>query len=191
MPGLLSGTITLFKQAAAPTGWTKLTDVNDCTLRIVSGDITSSGGSVPVSTFFTTPQVVTAPVSVTGFVNPAKATLPSHTHIYGYKPDGDQGWYAPPGSTSGYPSIRSTYQSPPQDSYPRGSGARNDGYSEAALGIGTLSVINPGGFYPVPYAPPGDCDPHTHPLSGTGSIPVTIGNTINIKYVDVIRARRN
>jgi len=191
MPGLASGTITLFKQASAPTGWTKLTDVNDCTLRIVSGDTISNGGSVPVANFFTTPQVVTAPVSVTGFVNPAKATLPSHSHIFGYKADGDMGWYAPVNVYSYPGAARGTWQSPwPRDNG-RGGGFQNDGFSEAALGIGTLSVFNPGGYYPVPFAPPGDCDPHNHPLSGTGSIPVTIGNTINVKYVDVIRARRN
>lgn len=40
-----SGTVMIFGQAAAPTGWTKLTTQNDKALRIVSGSGGGAGGS--------------------------------------------------------------------------------------------------------------------------------------------------
>jgi len=45
-----SGTVMLFYQAAAPTGWTKLTTNNDKTLRVVSGSGGVAGGTNPYST---------------------------------------------------------------------------------------------------------------------------------------------
>lgn len=46
-----SGTLMLFQQTSAPTGWTKQTTHNDKALRVVSGTA-SSGGSVAFSTVF-------------------------------------------------------------------------------------------------------------------------------------------
>lgn len=46
-----SGTVMLFQQTAAPTGWTKQTSHDDKALRVVSGTA-SSGGSVAFSTVF-------------------------------------------------------------------------------------------------------------------------------------------
>jgi hypothetical protein len=45
-----AGTVMLFYQAAAPTGWTKLTTQNDKALRVVSGNGGVAGGSNPFST---------------------------------------------------------------------------------------------------------------------------------------------
>ena len=42
---IASGTVMLFMQTAAPTGWTKSTTHNNKAIRIVSGTATSSGGS--------------------------------------------------------------------------------------------------------------------------------------------------
>lgn len=44
-----AGTIMLFQQTSAPTGWTKLTTNNDKAIRIVSGSVTT-GGTIPFST---------------------------------------------------------------------------------------------------------------------------------------------
>jgi hypothetical protein len=57
-----SGTLMLFQQTAAPTGWTKQTTHNDKALRVVSGSA-SSGGTVAFSTAFAS-QAVTGSVSV-------------------------------------------------------------------------------------------------------------------------------
>ena len=182
-----SGSITIFKQAVAPVGWIKLTDINDCTLRVTNNTYQSQGsGSIPVSTFFTTPQTITAPINVGGYVNPAKAELPIHKHVYGKILSGDMGWY------------QAYLPSPsPQNSNPFQFLTMDDtsvyvkGITEQSGGIGSLTeVIGPSVNYMGRWYPPGDCKPHTHPLSGTMSMPVTINNTMNIKYVDVIRAKR-
>jgi hypothetical protein len=47
-----SGTVMLFVQAAAPTGWTKQTTHNDKALRLVSGTGAATGGSVAFTTAF-------------------------------------------------------------------------------------------------------------------------------------------
>lgn len=66
-----SGTVMLFQQTNAPTGWTKLTTHNDKALRVVSGAVSSGGlsafsavlnGSVDNTTLTTT-------------------QIPSHDHI--------------------------------------------------------------------------------------------------------------
>ena len=46
-----AGTLMLFQQTSAPTGWTKQTTHNDKALRVVSGTA-SSGGTSPFSTVF-------------------------------------------------------------------------------------------------------------------------------------------
>jgi hypothetical protein len=48
-----TGAVTFFYQAAAPLTWTKQTSLNDCLLRIVSGDGGSSGGTLGISTGIT------------------------------------------------------------------------------------------------------------------------------------------
>jgi len=59
-----SGTLMLFQQTAAPTGWTKQTTHNDKALRVVSGTA-GSGGSSAFTTAFATPSV-SGTVSLTG-----------------------------------------------------------------------------------------------------------------------------
>jgi hypothetical protein len=76
-----SGTVMLFGQTAAPTGFTKLTDQDNAALRVVSGTA-STGGSVNFSTAFAS-QTPSGSVSVSGSVgNTTLSTpqIPSHTH---------------------------------------------------------------------------------------------------------------
>jgi hypothetical protein len=76
-----SGTVMLFAQTAAPTGFTKLTTHNDKALRVVSG-AAGTGGSVAFTTAFGTPSV-SGSVSVSGTVGATTLTtdqIPSHTH---------------------------------------------------------------------------------------------------------------
>lgn len=49
--GAATGVIALALQTAAPLGWTKLTDMNDVALRVVSGTV-GSGGVLPFTTVF-------------------------------------------------------------------------------------------------------------------------------------------
>lgn len=66
-----AGTLMLFQQTAAPTGWTKETTHNDKALRVVSGTA-SSGGSSAFSTVFGK-TATDAHTLTTG-------QIPSHTH---------------------------------------------------------------------------------------------------------------
>ena len=84
--GLLipSGTVMLFVQTAAPTGWTKSTTHNDKALRIVSGSVSSGGNTAFSSTFVNrTPAGTVSGTNTGGAVSDAglaESQLPSHAH---------------------------------------------------------------------------------------------------------------
>ena len=77
-----SGTLMLFQQTNAPTGWTKQTTHNDKALRVVSGAV-GSGGTTAFSTVFTnqTPTITTSGLSA-GATTLTTAQMPSHSHTY-------------------------------------------------------------------------------------------------------------
>jgi hypothetical protein len=70
--GVGAGTVMLFYQAAAPTGWTKLTTQNDKALRVVSGAGGVSGGTNAFSTVMAQ--------TVVGSDTPNITKLASHNH---------------------------------------------------------------------------------------------------------------
>jgi len=76
--GFPSGTLMLFQQTTAPTGWTKQTTHDNKALRVVSGSA-SSGGSVAFTTAFAS-QGVSGTVGGTTLTT---AQIPSHTHTLG------------------------------------------------------------------------------------------------------------
>jgi len=83
-----AGTVTVFNQTNAPTGWTKdASNYNNSTLRIVTGSA-STGGSVDFTTAFAS-QTPTGSISVTAISGSAGSTtlttpqIPSHTHPNG------------------------------------------------------------------------------------------------------------
>jgi hypothetical protein len=69
-PAFVSGTLMLFQQTSAPTGWTKQTTHDNKALRVVSGSA-STGGSVGFTTAFAS-QAVAGTVSTS--VNNTTAT---------------------------------------------------------------------------------------------------------------------
>lgn len=83
-----SGTVMLFYQASAPTGWTKITSQNDKALRVVSG----SGGVAGGTNAFSTVMAQT----VVGGHALSLAEIPSHTHSVG---SGLQSNSSSPGTT--------------------------------------------------------------------------------------------
>jgi hypothetical protein len=89
---LPTGTVMLFAQTAAPTGWTKSTTHDNKALRVVSGTA-SSGGSVAFTTAFASQAVA----GTVGNTTLTIAQIPSHTHTYvngatsAYRPDGNTG----------------------------------------------------------------------------------------------------
>jgi hypothetical protein len=83
------GTLMLFQQTAAPTGWTKQTTHNNKAFRVVSGTA-GSGGSVAFTTAFASKTVSisgntgnTAAGGTVGNHTLATNRIPSHTHTGG------------------------------------------------------------------------------------------------------------
>ena len=76
-----SGSVLLFYQSAAPTGWTQVTTLNDYALRLVSGTGGSTGGTTAFSTVFAnqTPTINVSGLSA-GATTLSTAQIPSHTH---------------------------------------------------------------------------------------------------------------
>lgn len=72
-PAIPAGTVALFYQAAAPTGWTQVASQNDKALRVVSG----TGGGTGGATAFT--SVFGAGKSSSSYTL-ATTDIPSHTH---------------------------------------------------------------------------------------------------------------
>ena len=84
-----SGTVMLFVQSAAPTGWTKSTTHNNKALRVVSGTV-STGGNAAFTTAFAsyTPSgnvSVSGSVSMSGNIGSTTLSInqiPSHSHSF-------------------------------------------------------------------------------------------------------------
>lgn len=72
---LVSGTVMLFVQTSAPTGWTKSTTHNNKAIRIVSGTASSGG-----STAFTSVFASRTPAGTVGSTTLAIGDIPSHSH---------------------------------------------------------------------------------------------------------------
>ena len=92
-----SGTVMLFVQTSAPTGWTKSVVHNDKALRIVSGTA-GTGGSVAFTTAF-------ASSLSAGATTLSTTQIPSHTHSYSYN-GGSGGAYS--GMQGGASTVNST-----------------------------------------------------------------------------------
>jgi hypothetical protein len=73
--GFPAGTKTVFYQAAAPTGWTRITTVDDVGLRVV-GSGGAPGGAVQGTSNFS----VVFSQTVTGNTTLLQSQIPSHTH---------------------------------------------------------------------------------------------------------------
>lgn len=83
-PAFASGTVMLFRQTAAPTGWTKDTTHNDKALRVVSGSVGSGGNTTFSATFVNrTPTGSVSGTNSGGAVSDAGlavSQLASHAH---------------------------------------------------------------------------------------------------------------
>lgn len=172
-----SGTLMLFQQTAAPTGWTKQTTHNDKALRVVSGTA-SSGGSSAFSTALATPAVSgslsgspdVSGLSVSMSGNISNTTLstnqiPSHNHALKFRQF----------TGSGNAALNQDIQVNSYQNYYNTDSSR---------------VLNTGG---------GGSHNHGHNLSGSLSGSATAGNlaissataAINVQYVDLIIAAKD
>lgn len=83
-----SGTVSLFVQTSAPTGWTKSTSHDNKALRVVSGTAGSGGSTAFTSVFASRTPTGSVSVSVSGGGISATTLstnqLASHAHTYTY-----------------------------------------------------------------------------------------------------------
>lgn len=175
-----SGTVMLFYQSAAPTGWTQVTTLNDYDLRLVSGAGGTTGGTTAYSTVFANQTPSYTPSNGTlaasngtlavgaGTFAIAATTLsttqiPAHSHVM------NSNWQGPQGGCNGH------------DQW----GSANSG------NVQSISTQNSGGG-----------TSHTHSLSGapslTGSVSLTgtVGGTVgavtlNVRYANIIICSKN
>lgn len=76
-----SGTLMLFQQTAAPTGWTKQTTHNNKALRVVSG-AAGSGGSTAFTSVFASRTPSGSVTMSNAAVTLSESQIPSHTHTF-------------------------------------------------------------------------------------------------------------
>lgn len=96
-----SGTLMLFQQTSAPTGWTKQTTHNNKALRVVSGTA-GSGGTTAFTSVFTN-QTVSTSISVSGTSGATTLSttqIPSHTHSVTQSGSQTGSLYSEPGYAS-------------------------------------------------------------------------------------------
>jgi hypothetical protein len=80
IPDFIAGSSqTIFRGTNAPTGWTKLTDLDDRALRVVASGALSSGGSNPFVNIFTTRSMGGS----VGGSSLAVSQITSHDHANG------------------------------------------------------------------------------------------------------------
>jgi hypothetical protein len=164
-----AGTVMLFGQTSAPTGFTKLTDQDNASLRVVSGTA-STGGSVNFTTAFAS-QTPTGSVTITAVSGSAGATtlttpqIPSHAHKV---------FTVATGSNNGPTALFNTFTN---TSTRVVTSAVNP--SPLTQGAGTDNTGGGGS--------------HDHPFSFSSGSGTFSGNAINlaVKYVDVIRATKD
>jgi microcystin-dependent protein len=123
-----TGTVMLFVQTAAPTGWTKSTANDNKALRVVSGTA-SSGGSVNFTTAFAS-QAVNGTV---GNHTLTIAQMPSHTHDFFTSGGGatqNRFNISPASSTSATTSVTAT----------GGGGSHNHSFSGTAINLAVQYV---------------------------------------------------
>lgn len=168
-----SGTVMLFAQTAAPTGWTKLTAHNDKALRVVSG-AASSGGTVAFTTAFAS-QAVAGTVGDTTLTS---SQIPSHTHTGTTSSASLTGSFGPfrqslgPASGASASGVFSTYAGGT-------SGDANNGSSQV-VGIN----MNASHTHTFTSDSTGGGGSHTHTFTGTAI-------NLAVQYVDVILASKN
>lgn len=167
-----SGTVMLFAQTAAPTGWTKSTTHNDKALRVVSGSA-SSGGSVAFTTAFAS-QAVSGTVGATTLTS---SQIPAHTHT---------GTTSSASLTGTFGPFRQTLNSP--DASASGVFSLGDqfGSGDANAGSRNTRSINMNASHTHTFTTDstGGGSSHDHTFTGTAI-------NLAVSYVDVILATKD
>ncbi len=159
---LPAGTVMLFVQTSAPTGWTKSTAHNDKALRVVSG-AASSGGSVAFTTAFAS-QGVSGTV---GSYTLTTADIPAHSHTA-------TSTVTDPGHFHNYDKVSGTAQAVggSGSSYFTGTASTATDTKTTGITVATTTANTGGG------------GGHTHTFTGTAI-------NLAVQYVDVIIATKD
>ena len=132
-----SGSVVLFYQASAPTGWTQVTTLDDYALRITNSTGGGTGGTTAFSTVFSnqTPTITTSGLSA-GATTISTAQMPSHTHAYYY-------YYPPCSGSSRIPAATSACGGSYGTQFSYTSGAQGGGgsHTHSISGSATSSAI--------------------------------------------------
>lgn len=162
-----SGTKMLFKQTAAPTGWTKDTTDDDATLRVVSGTA-GSGGTQNFTTAFSSRS--TNSVATSGTVGNKTLTsthMPSHRHYTVYN------------SSRQYSSQYGTTLSTSRSTAQRAHGIGYESYTlNAHSSNANVSRTNASG----------SSGAHNHSFTGSSHSHTL---DMSVKYVDIIIATKD
>jgi hypothetical protein len=172
------GSVMVFFQAAAPTGWTKLATQNDKTLRVVSGDGGGTGGDWAMSSGETTSSNgahthTSAAHTHTGAAHThtggslaagahtlSTSEMPSHTHVLGNWDGGGP-----------YHTFR---RSGGHEGTSGASGATGGGGSHSHSLSGTSASTTPGASGSTTPADTGSAGAHTHTIAAPQYIDVII-----------------
>lgn len=131
-PPFPAGTLMLFQQTSAPTGWTKQTTHDNKALRVVNGTA-GSGGTTAFTSVFTNQTVTTSISGTSGATTLSLSQIPSHTHTYGPIIN------VPGGGGNLGLAYTTSYNGP----YDGGTGAAGGGgsHSHSVSGSGTSSAV--------------------------------------------------
>ena len=183
---LPSGTVMLFVQTAAPTGWTKSTTHNNKALRVVDGTV-STGGSQPFSGAFTSQAVTGTTDGTAAPIASASVPLQAHSHgptggSVGPQYPGTYTYFVQPGganfsSTNNYGGGRN-----PPGSTLKGYGDTTWGESKTNSSTYGNSSVNTAGSGNGSHSHSSPA--HTHTFTGTAI-------DLAVEYVDVIIATKD
>jgi hypothetical protein len=184
-------TSMIFYQAAAPTGWTKQTAVNDATFRIVSG---TSGGTSGGFYGFTTIMSLRTTSDVALTVN----QIPAHTHTYSGTTANETQQHSHNVTVSGFTDVQGNHQHNVAANYVGSGTSSNGGYIQPGPGGGAVTDVQ--GAHGHAVSASGTTGPqigsHNHTYSGTTS---SVGAgaihnhafSMEVLYADVIICSRN
>lgn len=180
-----SGTVLIFRQSVAPSGWTKLSDssLNNAALRVVTGSV-SSGGTRDFSSVFAENYAGSGSASASGALSLSSSTTGSTTLSINQIPAHRHFVAADVTSHTGS-SLSSSNQ------VKRGGFQELSSFSGEAYHFGGVSTDATIGRT----SETGNSQGHTHSLSGitaaSHSHTVTTETDLGVKYVDVIIAQKD
>ena len=191
-----SGTLMLFQQTAAPTGWTKQTAQNDKALRVVSG-AASTGGVQAFSTVFS--RTASDAYAITSAEMPSHShTVSDPTHAHSISDGGHSHGVSDPSHAHGVSDPTHTHGLPSGSAtFGWGSGEALNPTGAATSDAAATGISIAGAFTGISIAASGTgigifgaATGITVAASG-GNAAHTHGMDIRVQYVDVIIASKN